>query len=174
MRDMTTTSARLEEFIAQIETAAAALHRGEAEDVRRVSRLLGAMGQSFTTTVFSFQQASTVRDGVAFVADLAQKYPAEAWLGTVAAEQFRRPVNTLRTRYAMRDTADMHEEAAELAADLDGAALLRLSRTMIVYYAFLLRRLRDLLPFYELSVAFEGHKQIAQRVAVSPTGQGVD
>jgi hypothetical protein len=68
----------------------------------------------------------------------------------------------------------MHEEAARLAADLDGAALLRLGRTMMVYYAFLLRSLRDLLPFYELSVAFEGHKQIAQRVAVSPTGKGVD
>jgi hypothetical protein len=174
MRDMATTPARLDEFISRIETATAALHRGEAEDVRRVSQLLGAMGQSFTTTVFSYQQASTVRDGVAFLADLAQKYPAEAWLSTVAAEQFRRPVNALRTRYAMRDTADMHEEAARLAADLDGAALLRLGRTMVVYYAFLLRRLRDLLPFYELSVAFEGHKQIAQRVAVSPTGKGVD
>lgn len=45
---------------------------------------------------------------------------------------------------------------------------------MIVYYAFLLRRLRDLLPFYELSVAFEGHKRIAERVAISPTGKGID
>jgi hypothetical protein len=174
MRDMATTPAQLDELIARIESATAAVHRGEAEDVRRVSQLLGAMGQSFTPTVFSLQQASTVRDGVAFIADLAQKYPAETWLGTVAAEMFRRPVNTLRTRYAMRDTADMHEAAAALAAELDGAALLRLSRTMIVYYAFLLRRLRDLLPFYELSVAFEGHKQIAQRIAVSPTGKGVD
>ena len=168
------TAPQLDAFIARIEAATEALHSGQAEDVRRVSQLLGAMGQSFTTTIFSFQQASTARDGVAFIADLAQKYPAEAWLGTVAAEQFRRPVNTLRTRYAMRDTADMHEQAAKLAAGLDGAALLRLARTMMVYYAFLLRRLRDLLPFYELSVAFEGHKQIAQRVAVSPTGKGVD
>jgi hypothetical protein len=174
MRDMATTSPQLDAFLSRIEAATAALHRGEAEDVRRVAQLLGAMGQSFTTAMFSFQQASTVRDGVAFLADLAQKHSTEAWLAIVAAEQFRRPVNTLRTRYAMRDTAAMHEEAAQLAPGLDGAALLHLTRTMLVYYAFLLRRLRDLLPFYELSVAFEGHKQIAQRVALSPTGKGVD
>ncbi|HEX5326052.1 MAG TPA: hypothetical protein VFW75_05245 [Acetobacteraceae bacterium] len=171
---MAAATAALDALIARIEAATIALHRGEAEDVRRVTQLLGAMGQSFTTTVFAFQQASSVRDGVAFIAGLAEKFPAEAWLGTVAAEQFRRPVGTLRARYALRDTAAIHEDAASLAAALDGAALLRLARTMIVYYAFLLRRLRDLLPFYELSIAFEGHKRIAERVAVSPTGKGVD
>ncbi len=161
-------------LLARIEAATMELHRGQAKDVARVSRLLGAMGQSFTTTVFAFQQASTVRDGVGFIAGLAEKYPDEAWLGTVAAEQFRRPVHTLKTRYAMHDTAALQEEAAKLSAGLGGADLLRLSRGLIVYYAFLLRRLRDLLPFYELSVAFEGHKLIAGRVAVSPTGRGVD
>jgi hypothetical protein len=172
MRDMT--AVKLDALAAKIDAATLQLHRGEAGDVARVRQLLGAMGQSFTTTIFAFQQASTVRDGVAFIADMAGKYPTEPWLGTVAAEQFRRPVGTLRTRYAMRDTADMQEAAANLAPELNGDELLRLARTMMVHYAFLLRRIRDLLPFYELSVAFEGHKQIAQRVALSPTGQGVD
>jgi hypothetical protein len=174
MRDMPQTAAKLDALVAKIDAATMQLHRGEAEDVARVSRLQGAMGQSFTTTVFAFQQASSVRDGVAFIADLAGKYPRETWLGTVASEQFRRPVGTLRTRYAMRDTADMQEAAANLSPELDGEGLLRLARTMMVHYAFLLRRIRDLLPFYELSVAFEGHKLIAQRVAVSPTGKGLD
>ena len=57
---------------------------------------------------------------------------------------------------------------------LNGEQMLGLARALIVYYAFLLRRIRDLLPFYELSVAFEGQKIIAERVALSPMGKGVD
>lgn len=163
----------LDGLIARIEAATDALHAGEGPDVARVKQLRGAMGQSFTTTIFAFQQASTVKDGVTFVAALAEKFPRESWVSTVAAEQFRRPINTLRTRYALLDTAALHEAAAGLAGTLDGAGLLRLARTLIVYYAFLLRRLRDLLPFYELSVAFEGHKLIGERVAISPVGQGI-
>ena len=171
---MSEPATNLDSLLAKIDDATMTLHRGQAADVNRVSRLLGAMGQSFTPTIFAFQQTSTVRDGVAFIASLAEKHPNEAWLRTVAAEQFRRPINTLKTRYAMHDTAALHEQAAKISADLDGAGLLRLTRTLIVYYAFLLRRLRDLLPFYELSVAFEGHKLISERVAISPTGKGVD
>jgi len=164
----------LDALLASIDAATMELHRGQAKDVARVSQLLGAMGQSFTTTVFAFQQASSARDGVGLIAALAEKHPTEAWVATVAAEQFRRPVNTLKTRYAMHDTAALHEQAAALSAGLAGADLLRLSRGLMVYYAFLLRRLRDLLPFYELSVAFEGHKRIAERVKISVTGKGVD
>jgi hypothetical protein len=163
----------LDGLIARIEAATATLSTGTAADVARVRQLRGAMGQSFTTTVFAFQQAGTVRDGVAFIAGLAEKFPGEGWVVTVAAEQFRRPVATLTTRYALSDTAALHTDAAALCAGLSGAELLRLSRAMLVYYAFLLRRLRDLLPFYELSVAFEGHRLIAERVAISPTGEGV-
>jgi hypothetical protein len=165
-------AATLEALVARIEAATASLHADESADVKRVKQLRGAMGQSFTTTIFAFQQASSVKDGVAFVAALAEKYPHEGWLATVATEQFRRPVNTLKTRYALLDTAALHEDAARLAATLDGAGLLRLARSFIVYYAFLLRRLRDLLPFYELSVAFEGQKLVAERAALSPVGKG--
>jgi hypothetical protein len=165
---------RLDGLIAKIEAATAALHAGEGQDVKRVKQLRGAMGQSFTTTIFAFQQASSVKDGIAFVAALAEKFPRESWVSTIAAEQFRRPVNTLRTRYALLDTAALHEDAASLGPALDGAGVLRLARTLIVYYAFLLRRLRDLLPFYELSVAFEGHKLIGERVAISPVGKGTE
>jgi hypothetical protein len=164
----------LDGLVAKIEAATAALHASEGEDLKRVKQLRGAMGQSFTTTIFAFQQASSVKDGVAFVAALAEKFPRENWVATVAAEQFRRPINTLRTRYALHDTAALHEDAARLASTLDGAGVLRLARTLIVYYAFLLRRLRDLLPFYELSIAFEGHKLVAERLAISPMGKGVE
>ena len=171
---MADSAGRLDELVAKIEAATSALHAGEGEDVTRVRQLRGAMGQSFTTTVFAFQQASSVKDGIAFVAALAEKFPREGWVATVAAEQFRRPINTLRTRYALLDTAALHAEAADLGGTLEGAGVLRLARALIVYYAFLLRRLRDLLPFYELSVAFEGHKLVAERAAISPVGKGVD
>jgi len=163
----------IEQLLARLEAATSTLEREPGADVARVRELRGAMGQSFTTTVFAFQQASTVKDGIAFLAALAEKHPREAWVATVAVEQFRRPVNTLKTRYALLDTAALHEAAAAVAGTLDGAAVLRLARSFIVYYAFLLRRLRDLLPFYELSVAFEGQKLIAERVAVSPVGKGI-
>ena len=171
---MASADVSLEGLLDKINRATLTLHDGKAEDVSRVSRLLGAMGQSFTPTIFAFQQASSARDGVAFVAVLAEKYGAESWLRTVAAEQFRRPVNTLKTRYAMHDTAALHEGAAALSPSLNGEQMLGLARALIVYYAFLLRRICDLLPFYELSVAFEGQKIIAERVALSPMGKGVD
>lgn len=161
-------------LISRIEAATAALHAGEVEDIRRVKQLLGAMGQSFTTTIFAFQQASSVKDGITFVAGLAEKFPDQSWVATVASEQLRRPINTLRTRYALLDTAAIYEEAAKVAATLDAAGVLRLARTLLVYYAFLLRRLRDLLPFYELSVAFEGHKLVNERATASPVGKGID
>jgi hypothetical protein len=171
---MATPSSSLEQLIAKLDAATGILHAGEGDDVGRVKRLRGAMGQSFTTTVFAYQQASSVKDGIAFVAALADKYPRESWIAVAAAEQFARPVNTLRTRFALHDTAALHEEAAHLSSTLDGASVLRLARAFIVYYAFLLRRLRDLLPFYELSVAFEGHKLVAGQAAISPVGKGVE
>ena len=171
---MADASSPLNRLMAKIEAATETLHAGEGEDVKRVKRLRGAMGQSFTTTVFAYQQASSVKDGLAFVAALTDKYPRENWIAVVAAEQFARPVNTLRTRYALQDTAALHEEAARVTGALDGADVLRLTRALIVYYAFLLRRLRDLLPFYELSVAFEGHKLVTGQAAISPVGKGIE
>lgn len=171
---MAEAASRLDTLTTKIAAATATLEQSQGDDVRRVTQLRGAMGQSFTTTIFAFQQASTVKDGLAFLAALAEKFPRESWIATVAAEQFRRPVNTLRTRYALLDTAALHEDAAGLAGSLDAAGVLRLARALIVYYAFLLRQLRDLVPFYELSVAFEGHKLVAERAAISPTGKGIE
>jgi len=34
------------------------------------------------------------------------------------------------------------------------------------------RRVARLLPFYELSIAFEGQKLVAERLAISPVGKG--
>jgi hypothetical protein len=167
-------SSSLNELMSKIETATETLHAGEGEDVKRVKHLRGAMGQSFTTTIFAYQQASSVKDGLAFIAALTEKFTGENWIALVSAEQFARPVNTLRTRFALHDTATLHEEAARVARALDSASILRLTRALIVYYAFLLRRLRDLLPFYELSVAFEGQKLVAGQAGISPVGRGIE
>lgn len=171
---MAEAAGRLDALITKIAAATATLEESQGDDVKRVTQLRGAMGQSFTTTIFAFQQASTIKDGIGFLAALAEKFPRENWVATVATEQLRRPVNTLRTRYALLDTSGLHEEAANLAESLDAAGVLRLARALIVYYGFLLRRLRDLLPFYELSVTFEGHRLVAERTAISPTGKGIE
>jgi hypothetical protein len=159
-------------LLSHIDEAVERLTGGDSADVARVGQLRGAMGQSFTTTIFAFQQASSVRDSIFFIAHLAEKFAADPWVATVAAEQFRRPINTLSTRYALRDSAAIQQAAADLCPALSNADLLTLARGMIVYYGFLLRRLRDQLPFYELSTTFEGHKLIAERVAESPVGRG--
>lgn len=161
-------------LIEDVHEATAALGEREGEDVARVRQLVGAMGQSFTTTMFAFQQASIVKDGIQFLSGLAEKFTGEAWVAAVAGEQLRRPINTLRTRYALKDTAAFHERASKLAPKLGGAEIIALTRALIVYYGFLLRRIRDLLPFYELGVAFEGQKIVAERVKASPKGRGVE
>ena len=164
----------LQALIGDVHAATVALGEREGDDVARVRQLMGAMGQSFTTTIFAFQQASTVKDGIQFLAGLAEKFGAEPWLAAVAGEQLKRPVNTLRTRYALKDTATFHERASKLAPTLGGGEIVALTRALIVYYGFLLRRIRDLLPFYELGVAFEGQKIVAERVKASPKGMGVE
>jgi hypothetical protein len=79
-------------------------------------------------------------------------------VNVLAGELFRRPLNTLRTRYALHQTAQLYEHAAGLAGQLTHAQLLTLARRMMEHHGFLARRIRDFLPFYELSTAFEGHK----------------
>jgi hypothetical protein len=171
---MSVQASEFERLMETVRQATVTLSEQEGNDIGRVKQLVGAMGQSFTTTIFAFQQANTVKDGIHFIADLAQKYPAEPWLGIVAGEQFRRPINTLRTRYALMDTAALHESAGKLAPTLRAGELLALSRAVIVYYAFLLRRMRELIPMYELAVAFEGQKVLAARLKESPKGKGIE
>jgi hypothetical protein len=157
-----------------VHLASVFLSEHEGDDVGRIKQLMGAMGQSFTTTMFAYQQAITVKDGIHFISVLAEKYGAEDWLGIVAGEQFRRPINTLRTRYAMLDAAALHERAGKVAPGLRGPEIVALSRALIVYYAFLLRRIGELLPVYELATVFEGQKLMAERVKASPMGKGVE
>ncbi len=160
-------------FMDELHTASAHLATQEGDDIGRVRQLIGAMGQSLTTTMFAFQQASSVKDGVIFIAGLAEKFPDAGWIGTVAAEQFRKPVNTLRTRYALTDMAALHERAADLAPNLGNSEILALCRALLEYDAFLIRQMRDLLPIYELALVFEGYKTMTERVKESPEGRGI-
>jgi hypothetical protein len=70
----------------------------------------------------------------------------------------------------MEDTAAIMNKAAEVAPTLDSNQIVSLFRSLQEYYGFLTRRIRDLLPFYELSVAFEGYRFMSEK-AVSP-GRG--
>lgn len=171
---MAATPKELQSFLAEIRGASETARTGHPGDLDRVRKLVGAMGQSFTTTVFAFQQASALKDSAHFIAAMAEKYPNEPWVATVASEMLRRPVNTLKTRYALTDTAAIHEQASKIAAGLNGRELLDLARRLIEYHGFLVRRIRDLLPFHELGIAFEGHKVVSERAKFSPKGKGAD
>ncbi len=135
---------------------------GEAEDVRARQQASGRHGPIFHhRPMFAFQQASTVRDGVGFHRPAWRRnYPREAWLGTVASEQFRRPVGDIAHAIcAARHRRPAGGRRAICAPELDGDGLLRLDADddgAITPSCCV--GMRDLLPFYELSVAFEGHK----------------
>jgi hypothetical protein len=161
--DKTTT---LADLLKELATAKEIVRVGNAEDVIRVKNLVGAMGQSFTTTIFAFQQASTIKSDILFVTGLASRYK-EPWVATVAGEILRSQVKTLNTRYALKDTAALMAKAADVAVGLDSDQIITLFRSLQEYYTFLIRRIRDFLPFHELSIAFEGYRFMTER-AVSP------
>jgi hypothetical protein len=157
-------------FMEQLKRDAETMRKGNAPDVQRVHDLVGAMGQSFTTTVFAFQQVATVRSAISFAKSLAEKHRGEGWTKIVVKETLKSPLNTLRTRYQLTDTADLMERAASLVDSLDDAQVLDLLRWLGTYLSFLARRLRSFLPFYELSIAFEGHRFMTEK-AVPPGTQ---
>jgi len=159
----------LDGLLKEIAKASETARVGNAEDVTRVKNLVGAMGQSFTTTIFAFQQASAVKSDIMLVIGLAGKYK-EPWVATVASEVLSSPVKTLQSRYAMKDTAELMAKAAEVAKTLNSEQMITLFRRLQEYYTFLIRRIRDLLPFYELSIAYEGYRFMTEK-AVAP-GRG--
>lgn len=161
--DKTTT---LDDLLRELAKVKEIVRVGNAEDVNRVKNLVGAMGQSFTTTIFAFQQVSAIRSDILFVTGLASRYK-EPWVAIVASEILRSQVKTLHTRYALKDTAALTAKAADVAATLDSDQIITLFRSLQEYYVFLIRRIRDFLPFYELSVAYEGYRFMTER-AVSP------
>lgn len=144
-------------FLEHIRSVAETARVGATPDVEAVRNLVGAMGQSFTTTIFAFQQVSQLKSNMDFLAALAQKH-SDGWVAVLAGELFRRPINTLRTRYALQETADLYAQAANLAGSLTNEQLVDLARRMIEHHGFLARRIRDMLPFYELACTFEGCK----------------
>lgn len=150
-----------EALLRTVRTAAETVRVDKAPDVEAVIALVGAMGQSFTTTMFAFQQVSQIKSNMDLLAGLAQKYP-EPWVATLAGELLRRPVNTLRTRYALNGTADLYEQAAPLVSGLEPAQIVELARHLLEHHSFLARRIRDLLPFYELAVTFEGYRMMKE------------
>lgn len=149
------------DLLAEIAKAMEMTRIGESPDVVAVQSLVGAMGQSFTTTLFAFQQVSALKSDVGFLMSLCRQHE-EPWVRTVSSMLLARPVKTLRTRYALNMTADLHVKAAAAAAGAAPSELLQMLRGLFEYYNFLVRGIRDLLPFHELSVVFEGHKRLTR------------
>lgn len=157
----------LDAFLADLATASETMRAGDPADVQRLRRLPGAMGQSLTITVFGFQEANTIKSNINFLLKFAEKHD-EPWVGTVVSEMLASPARTVGRRYALTDTASLLERAAKIAPGLSGDAMVNLLRRLLEYFNFTSRRLRDLLPFHELSVTFEGHRYMTER-AIPPS-----
>jgi hypothetical protein len=158
-------------YMAELKAATEEMRVGDASDVKSIHDLVGAMGQSYTTTVFAMQQATTTKTSIAFALGLVEKYKKTEWTKIVVEATLRSQLNTLRTRYKMIRTADLIEKAAGFVAALDDATTIDLLRWINQYLTFLTRRIRSMLPFYELSIAFEGHRFMVEK-AVAPGTTG--
>ncbi|MDX1429068.1 MAG: hypothetical protein R3282_02220 [Rhodothermales bacterium] len=159
--------ADLERLMKEIRDASETMRAGEPEDITRLRRLPGAMGQSLTITMFGFQEANAIKSNVNFLLRMADKYD-EPWVSVVASELLAAPVKALGKRYQMTDTAALLERASRVAAGVSGEELVSLLRRLLEYSNFLSRRLRDLLPFHELSVTFEGYRYMTEK-AIPPS-----
>jgi hypothetical protein len=157
----------LEAFLADLAPASETMRAGDPQDIQRLRRLPGAMGQSLTITVFGFQEANTIKSNLNFLLKLVDRHD-EPWVGTVVSEMLASPARTVGKRYALSDTAALLERAAKLAPGLAGEEMVTLLRRLLEYFNFTSRRLRDLLPFHELSVTFEGHRYMTER-AIPPS-----
>jgi hypothetical protein len=158
-------------YLAELKAATEEMRVGPAADVQRVHDLVGAMGQAYTTTMFALTQTTTMKSAVSFALDMVQKHAKTDWTRTVAAATLKSPLGTLRSRYKLLDTADLIEKAAGLVKDLDDTRLVELLRWVNQYITFLIRRIRSMMPFYELSIAFEGHRFMVEK-AVPPGTSG--
>ena len=145
-------------YMDRLKAAAEEMRTGEPGDVQNIHDLVGAMGQSFTTTMFAFQQVSTVKSNVGLVTGLVQKNKGADWTRIAVEAALTSPINTLRTRYNLQSNADLLESAVPHVNSLGDAELVHLLRWISVYLTFLARRARSFLPFYELSIAFEGQR----------------
>jgi hypothetical protein len=154
-------------YMSDLRKATETMRVGEPGDVQNVHDLVGAMGQSFTTTVFAFQQVSTVKSNIGLVLGLVEKNKNADWTRIAVEAALKSPINTLRTRYNLQGTADLMEKAVPLIKSADDGDLIELMRLISVYLTFLARRVRSFLPFYELSIAFEGHRFMVEK-AVAP------
>ncbi len=157
-------------YMTTLKAAAEEMRVSDASDVKNVHDLVGAMGQSYTTTVFALQQATTTKSMIAFAEGLVAKHANAGWTKIVVETTLRSQLNTLRTRYKMTRSAELIEQAAGLVAGLDDAETIDLLRWINQYLTFLIRRIRSMLPFYELSIAFEGHRFMVERAVAPGTG----
>lgn len=160
-------SSDLDQLLEDTAAASEIMRAGDPEDIRKLRKLAGAMGQSLTITMFGFQEANAIKSNVNFLLRIAAKHK-EPWVATVVSEMLASPVGTLSKRYHLTDTATLLDRAAKIAQHLERDDLITLLRRLLEYSNFLGRRLRGLLPFHELSVTFEGYRYMTER-AIPPS-----
>ena len=147
----------LENFLKDLEKEKTKLKNQKADDLKKIKNLIGAMGQSFSTTIYAFQYAEIIRSRMVFLRSISNDLEEEQIKKTtfLALKSF---IKILHVRYHLDDTADILESASKLVSSLDKEELESLFKNLLEYLNYLVRAIRTMIPFYELSVTFEGVK----------------
>ena len=107
-------NSELEAFLADLAPASETMRTGDPQDIQRLRRLPGAMGQSLTITMFGFQEANTIKSNLNLLLEFADKHD-EPWVATVVSEMLASPAKTLGKRYGLTDSAALVGRAAKIA-----------------------------------------------------------
>lgn len=150
----------LESYLKYLEKEKTKVKAQEADDLKKVKTLVGPKGQSFSTTIYTFQEVEVIRKRIHFLRSVLLNELEEEQIRKVTFLVLSSDVKKLHIRYHMDDTADILEGASKLVSSLNKEELESLFKNLGEYFNYLHRAIRTMIPFYELSLTFEGVKLV--------------
>jgi hypothetical protein len=153
----------LESFLKNLEKEKTKVKTQEADYLKRVKNLIGPFGQSFSTLIYSFQYVEEFKSLIYFLRSTLLNELEEEQIKKVTFLVLNSNIKSFRVRYEMTDTADILEDASKLVSSLDKEKLEILFKNLLEYINYLDRGIRTMIPFYELSLTYEGVK-LAEKV----------
>ena len=148
----------LESFLQNLEKEKEKAKTQEADDLKRVKNLIGPFGQSFSSLIYAFQYVEEFKSFLHFLRTTLLSELEEEQIKKIAYFVLSSNMKSCRNRYEMKDTADILEDASRLVTSLDKEKLEILFKNLLEYINYLDRGIRTMIPFYELSLTYEGVK----------------
>ena len=101
----------LESYLKYLEKEKMKVKIQEADDLKKIKNLVGPMGQSFSTTVYTFQEVEAIRSLIHFLRSILLNELEEEQIKKVSFLVLSSYIKTLHIRYHLDDTADILESA---------------------------------------------------------------